>query len=106
MMINWNGTIIGPNGTPFEGRIYSLQIECGESYPELPPIVKFRTRVNLPCVSGGHGRVNPAAVPVMAQWRRSYTIEDALNSLWNLMKSPQCRKLGQPPETAPDYPLF
>ena len=29
MMINWNGTIIGPNGTPFEGRIYSLQIECG-----------------------------------------------------------------------------
>ena len=31
MMINWNGTIIGPNGTPFEGRIYSLQIECGES---------------------------------------------------------------------------
>jgi ubiquitin-conjugating enzyme E2 variant len=29
MMIHWNGTIIGPNNSPFEGRIYALQIECG-----------------------------------------------------------------------------
>ena len=48
MMVNWNGTIIGPNNTPFESRIYSLQIECGESYPDAPPTLKFRTRVNLP----------------------------------------------------------
>jgi ubiquitin-conjugating enzyme E2 variant len=41
MMVNWNGTIIGPNNTPFESRIYSLQIECGESYPDAPPTLKF-----------------------------------------------------------------
>ena len=41
MMVNWNGTIIGPNNTPFESRIYSLQIECGESYPDAPPTLKL-----------------------------------------------------------------
>ena len=51
MMVHWNGTIIGPNNTPFEGRIYSLQIECGESYPDRPPTLKFRTRIALSCVS-------------------------------------------------------
>ena len=33
MMCYWNGTILGPNNTAFEGRIYSLAITCDESYP-------------------------------------------------------------------------
>ena len=103
MMVNWNGTIIGPNNTPFESRIYSLQIECGENYPDAPPAVKFRTRVNLPCVTDA-GLVERKSLPVLSTWRRSNTIEDCLNALYMLMQHPSSRRLPQPPENAPEYP--
>jgi len=103
MMVNWNGTIIGPNNTPFESRIYSLQIECGESYPDAPPTLKFRTRVNLPCVTDA-GLVERKSLPVLSNWRRGNTIEDCLNALYMLMQHPSSRRLPQPPENAPEYP--
>ena len=31
----------------FEGRIYSLRIECGKNYPDEPPTIRFITRINL-----------------------------------------------------------
>jgi len=33
-LTGWNGTIIGPAGTNFDGRIYSLKITCGDYYPK------------------------------------------------------------------------
>ena len=83
--------------------IYSLQIECGENYPDAPPAVKFRTRVNLPCVTDA-GLVERKSLPVLSTWRRSNTIEDCLNALYMLMQHPSSRRLPQPPENAPEYP--
>lgn len=37
--------------TPFEGRFYTLVIKCGERYPEERPIVKFKSRIKMTCVS-------------------------------------------------------
>jgi ubiquitin-conjugating enzyme E2 variant len=91
MMINWNGTIIGPNNSPFEGRIYSLQIKCGESYPDSAPTLRFRTRVALPCVTDT-GAVDARALPVMSNWRRQNTIEV-------LTPSPKPQTLNPTPST-------
>ncbi len=43
--------------TSFEGRIYELQFICGQKYPDEPPIVSFRTKINLPCVNARNGEV-------------------------------------------------
>lgn len=102
MMCYWNGTILGPNNTAFEGRIYSLAITCDESYPEKPPVIKFRTRVNLPCV-GQDGSVDQRGIGVMAHWKREHTIEDCLHGIFKVMADPSCRKLQQPPESSPEY---
>jgi ubiquitin-protein ligase len=89
MMSNWNGTILGPphvsahqpetvhlnHGlckadrcwvqSAHENRIYSLNIHCGESYPDIPPTVQFVSKINLPCVDQRTGKVKCSA---RCQW--------------------------------------
>ena len=79
MMSNWNGTILGPphvrttglklltsgkladdpwrQQSAHENRIYSLNIHCGDSYPDIPPTVQFISKINLPCVDQRTGKV-------------------------------------------------
>lgn len=38
--------------TVHENRIYSLTIYCPTTYPNGPPLVKFESKINLPCVDG------------------------------------------------------
>ena len=62
VMSNWNGTIIGPGHSVHQNRIYSLKITCGPEYPDRPPEVWFVTKINLPCVNQGNGKVSCLAV--------------------------------------------
>ncbi|PWN39915.1 UBC-like protein [Ceraceosorus guamensis] len=96
-MSNWGATIIGPGHTIFQNRIYSLKVYCGASYPDKPPEVAFLTKINLPCV-GSDGKVNAAALPVLAGWRRENTLETVLVELRRDMAASQNRKLPQPAE--------
>ncbi|PWN25745.1 UBC-like protein, partial [Jaminaea rosea] len=80
LMSNWNATIIGPSHSVHQNRIYSLSIHCGESYPDQPPTVRFVTRINLPCV-GGDGKVSDKSFPVLAKWKRDYSLETILVEL-------------------------
>ncbi|GAQ81051.1 Ubiquitin-conjugating enzyme E2 [Klebsormidium nitens] len=61
-MRSWTGTIIGPNNTAHEGRIYSLKLYCDKDYPEAPPRVKFVSRINLSVVRAEDGVPNQHVV--------------------------------------------
>ncbi|KAF5316153.1 hypothetical protein D9619_006609 [Psilocybe cf. subviscida] len=98
LMSNWNGTIIGPGHTVHENRIYSLQIYCGENYPDQKPDVTFVSRVNLPFVNQTNGKVDPSKLPVLATWNRGLSIENILVEIRREMASFNNRKLPQPPE--------
>ncbi|XXG81821.1 hypothetical protein AAC387_Pa09g2382 [Persea americana] len=97
-MRSWTGTIIGPHNTVHEGRIYQLKLFCDKDYPDIPPTVKFQTRINMACVNEDTGVVEPALFPMLADWRREYTMEDVLVQLKKEMSSTQNRKLVQPPD--------
>ncbi|CAA7401394.1 unnamed protein product [Spirodela intermedia] len=97
-MSSWTGTIIGPPNTVHEGRIYQLKLFCGDGYPDDPPSVRFQTRINMACVDQETGAVNPGLFPMLADWKREYTMEELLIGLKREMSSPQNRKLSQPPE--------
>lgn len=64
-----------------ENRIYSVSIHCDDSYPDKPPVLKFLSKVNLPCVDPRTGRVDPAKLPCLANWRRDYSMETVLIEL-------------------------
>ena len=83
MMTNWNGTILGPphvrrerapqeiaseadssSQSAHENRIYSVNIHCGDNYPDLPPTIQFVSRINLPCVDQKTGKVRTCTINV------------------------------------------
>ncbi|WPK27260.1 hypothetical protein PUMCH_004638 [Australozyma saopauloensis] len=96
-MTYWNGTIIGPPHSSHENRIYSLNIKCGDKYPDEPPVVTFVSKIALPCVDlQGHVLANE--LDILKNWKRSYTMEIVLLELRKLMASAANKKLVQPPE--------
>ena len=40
-MHTWTGMVVGPQGTTCSDRIYSLTITCSDSYPDVPPTVRW-----------------------------------------------------------------
>ena len=90
---DWSGTIIGPQNTNFDNRIYFLSITCPENYPEVPPIVKFGSKVNLPSVNQSTGAVEKRFA-MFSNWNSAYTIEKVLIGLKNEMIAN--KKLAQP----------
>lgn len=97
-LTNWTGTIIGPPGSVHDGRIYTLRIQCGKQYPDAPPCIWFRSKINMACVDQSNGRVDPTRIPALAAWRRDLTIETVLTELRRDMVSHGNKKLPQPAE--------
>lgn len=96
-LTEWNGTILGPPHSVHENRIYTLSIHVGNEYPEVAPVVKFISRVNLPCVRED-GSIDLSKFDTLNHWKRSYTIEHILVDLRKEMAKPENKKLKQPEE--------
>merc|ERR1712216_176426 len=96
-LTTWNGTIIGPHSTVFENRIYCLQITCNQDYPKRPPVVRFKTRINLQSVND-RGNVDPSKCAVLAQWKSHFALENLLVEMRKEMSSQANRRTQQPPE--------
>mmetsp|Transcript_11509 Transcript_11509/g.23593 ORF Transcript_11509/g.23593 Transcript_11509/m.23593 type:complete len:148 (+) Transcript_11509:67-510(+) len=97
-LTDWNCSIIGPNGTPYSDRFYSLQVVATEDYPMVPPQVKFITKINLPCVNQRDGTVIESKLPATKNWQRQNGIYDVLMGISMEMKAACNRKLQQPPD--------
>ena len=47
---NWEFKIMGPDGSPYEGGVFVLGIECLPDHPRTSPEIEFKTKIYQPNV--------------------------------------------------------
>ncbi len=92
----WRALIIGPVGTVYAEKFYTLRVTCGKKYPYNPPMVRFVTKINLPYVNQENGLVYANKLDILKKWDPETTIELILKDIKKSMS--KYKKLKQPPE--------
>lgn len=79
---NWQATILGPEGSPYEGGIFYLQILFSTEYPFKPPKISFITKI-YHCNINSNGNI---CLDILKdQWSPALTISKVLLSICSLM---------------------
>ncbi|CAG9317519.1 unnamed protein product [Blepharisma stoltei] len=82
---HWNGLLIGPPGTPFEGGKFRFELIFPSNFPASPPEFFFKTRIFHPNVDS-EGK---ACIQVLSlTWRPNISISCVLNSICVLLREP------------------
>ena len=50
-LTQWRANIVGPVGSPYENGLFILSIKFPETYPTVPPEIKFETPIYHPNIS-------------------------------------------------------
>mmetsp|Transcript_18628 Transcript_18628/g.33334 ORF Transcript_18628/g.33334 Transcript_18628/m.33334 type:complete len:193 (+) Transcript_18628:1310-1888(+) len=83
---HWKGEIQGPEGTPYEGGNFVVDIKIPENYPFVPPKMRFDTKIWHPNVSSANGAI---CLDILKdEWSPALTMRTALLSLQALLCDP------------------
>lgn len=80
------GTIHGPDGTPYEGGTFFIEIKIPTEYPFRPPIMRFLTRVWHPNISSQTGAI--CMDILKGNWAAAMTLRTVLISIQSLLSAP------------------
>ncbi|XP_045703437.1 ubiquitin-conjugating enzyme E2-17 kDa-like [Phyllostomus hastatus] len=84
-MFTWRGAIMGPPNSPYEGGVFSLNIQFPYDYPFQPPWIYFTTRIYHPNIDR---RGNICLDILKSQWSPALTISKLLLSICSMLCDP------------------
>lgn len=102
----WDGTLVGPSDTPYEGGIFLLEITFPIDYPYKPPKIIFKTPIYHPNIS----TTGEICLDILkTNWSPALNISKVLLSLCSLLSDPNPNdplvpQIAQQFKT--NYPLF
>jgi len=79
---HWNATVMGPEGSPYEGGVFYLNIEFPMDYPFKPPKVVFLTKI-YHCNINSSGGI--CLDILKEQWSPALTVAKILLSICSLL---------------------
>ena len=84
-LFEYEATIIGPIGTPYEGGIFKLSIDITKDYPFKPPLVIFNTKIYHPNINSS----GSICLDILkTNWTPALTISKILISICSLLSEP------------------
>ena len=81
----WHATIMGPEGSPYQGGVFFLAIHFPSDYPFKPPKLQFTTRIFHPNINA-NGSI---CLDILKEtWSPALTISKVLLSISSLLTDP------------------
>lgn len=79
----------GPQGTPYEGGVFKLEINIPDRYPFEPPQIKFSTKIYHPNIDS-EGRICLDVLKAIPQgsWKPAHNLSTVLTSIQLLLSEP------------------
>lgn len=84
-MFEWDATLVGPSGTPYEGGVFYLNITFPSNYPYVPPKVVFKTPI-FHCNVNSRGEI--CLDILKSTWSPALKIDLVLLSISSLLAAP------------------
>lgn len=81
----WDATIMGPERTPWEGGLYSLEIRFSSQHPYRPPHIRFTTRMSHPNITT---EGIPALEMIQSRWNPQIRLATILQELQSMLAQP------------------